>query len=181
MKSIALVEDRRLALLGTVGFAAAVAAASQVAIPLPGTPVPITLQPMRVVMAGMMLGPVYGAGSMALYLAAGALGLPVFTPLGAPGMMRLVGPTGGYLLAYPLAAYVAGLLTVRLRGFGGRTVAALAGMALIYLGGLSQLAILTGSLSRAVLWGVVPFVALDAVKSLIAAALTRSPAPDRTV
>src|SRR5207253_2768392 len=63
---------------GAVGFAAAVAAASQIAIPLPFTPVPITLQPMLVILAGMMLGPAAGAASMALYLAAGALGLPVF-------------------------------------------------------------------------------------------------------
>src|SRR5487761_2561354 len=71
MKTYALVEDRRLTLLG--------------------------------VLAGMMLGPVTGAVSMLVYLAAGALGLPVFAPMGAPGMMRFFGPTGGYLLAYPVA------------------------------------------------------------------------------
>ena len=92
-----------------VGFAAAVAAASQIAIPLPWTPVPITLQPMLVILAGMWLGPVAGAASMVLYLAAGAAGLPVFTPIGAPGIARFFGPTGGYLIAYPVAAYVAGV------------------------------------------------------------------------
>ena len=180
MKTTALVEDRRLALLGAVGFAAALAAASQVAIPLPGTPVPITLQPLLVVLAGMMLGPVVGAGSMALYLAAGAMGLPVFAPIGAPGMLRLVGPTGGYLLAYPVAAYVAGALALRLRGFSGRALAAGAGVLMLYVGGLAQLTLLMGSVTRAALLGVVPFVALDAVKSLVAAAVTHSPAPDRT-
>src|SRR6185437_5894350 len=94
----------RLSIVGIVGFAAAVAAASQIAIPLPGTPVPFTLQPMLVVLAGMWLGPTAGAASMVLYLAAGAAGLPVFTPLGAPGLARFVGPTGGYLIAYPAAA-----------------------------------------------------------------------------
>src|SRR5882724_7590674 len=98
---------------GIIGFAAAVAAASQIAIPLPFTPVPITLQPMLVILAGMMLGPVAGAASMALYLAAGAAGLPVFTPIGAPGIARFFGPTGGYLIAYPAAAYVAGMFAVR--------------------------------------------------------------------
>ena len=97
--------------LGVLGFAAAVAAASQIAIPLPLTPVPLTLQPMLVVLAGMLLGPVAGAASMALYLAAGAAGLPVFTPIGAPGIARFFGPTGGYLLAYPAAAWVAGALS----------------------------------------------------------------------
>ncbi|MGH7671240.1 MAG: biotin transporter BioY [Gemmatimonadaceae bacterium] len=180
MKSRALVEDRRLALLGTLGFAAALAAASQVAIPLPLTPVPITLQALLVVLAGMMLGPVLGAASMVLYLAVGAAGLPVFAPMGAPGVLRFVGPTGGYLLAYPVAAYVAGMLALRARGFTGRTLSAGAGVVMLYLGGLAQLALLTGSLTRAALLGVVPFMALDAVKSLVAAALTRSPASERT-
>src|ERR1700754_2304504 len=89
--------DARLRAVGIVGFAAAVAAASQIAIPLPFTPVPITLQPMLVILAGMLLGPVEGAASMTLYLAAGALGLPVFTPLGPTGVARFLGPTGGYL------------------------------------------------------------------------------------
>src|SRR4051812_19028770 len=78
--------DARLRAIGILGFAGAVAAASQIAIPLPFTPVPITLQPMLVILAGMWLGPMEGAASMTLYLAAGAMGLPVFTPLGAPGV-----------------------------------------------------------------------------------------------
>jgi biotin transport system substrate-specific component len=179
MKTAVLVDNRRLALLGTLGFALALAAAAQVSIPLPGTPVPLSLEPLLVVIAGLMLGPVYGAASMALYLAAGAMGLPVFAPMGAPGVLRLVGPTGGYLLAYPVAAYAAGFLALRLRGFGGRALAAGAGVLVLYVGGLAQLAVLTGSLTRAVLWGVVPFAAADAVKALIAAAVTRSPVTAR--
>lgn len=162
----------RQALLGAAGFALAVAAASQVAIPLPGTPVPLTLQPMLVVLAGMMLGPVAGAASMAAYLVAGALGAPVFTPMGAPGVARLLGPTGGYLLAYPAAAFVAGWLMTTTAGFGRRVLAAAAGIVVIYLGGLGQLAALTGSIERAAVLGVLPFVAADAVKALLAAAIT---------
>src|SRR5207302_8075275 len=105
---------------GAALFAAAVAAASQIAIPLPWTPVPVTLQPMLVILAGMMLGPVAGAASMLLYLAAGAAGLPVFTPIGAPGIARFVGPTGGYLIAYPAAAWVAGTLAFRAGSWRGR-------------------------------------------------------------
>jgi biotin transport system substrate-specific component len=163
--------SRRVTMIGVVGFAAAVAAASQIAIPLPWTPVPITLQPMLVILAGMFLGPVAGAASMILYLAAGAAGLPVFTPLGAPGIARFMGPTGGYLIAYPAAAYVAGALVRRMPAFGGRWLAGVAGIAVIYLGGIAQLSLLSGSVSRAVQLGVTPFAALDLVKAFVAAAI----------
>src|SRR4051812_19920103 len=126
--------DVRLSIVGVIGFAAAVAAASQIAIPLPFTPVPITLQPMLVILAGMMLGPAAGAASMVLYLAAGAAGLPVFTPLGAPGIARFFGPTGGYLLAYPAAAWAAGAVARRFPTLRGRWLAGVAGIAVIYLG-----------------------------------------------
>jgi biotin transport system substrate-specific component len=160
--------------VGIIGFAAAVAAASQIAMPLPWTPVPVTLQPMLVLLAGMWLGPRAGAASMALYLAAGATGLPVFTPIGAPGIARFVGPTGGYLLAYPFAAYVAGVLSRRTSTFIGRWGAAVAGVAVIFAGGLAQLTLFYGSVGRAVALGVTPFAALDLVKAWIAAAITGS-------
>ena len=160
---------RTLTIVGALGFAAALAAASQVAIPLPNTPVPITLQPLVVVLAGLWLGPTAGAMSMVLYLLAGAAGLPVFAPMGAPGLARLLGPTGGYLLAYPIAAFVAGSLAPATAGFGRRFVAASTGMLAIYIGGFAQLGLLTGSLERAAVLGVMPFVALDVVKAFIAA------------
>src|ERR687894_640878 len=111
--------EARLPALGAIAFAALLAAASQVAIPVPGTPVPITLQPLVVVLAGLVLGPRAAAASMVTYLAAGAIGLPAFAPVGAPGIARLVGPTGGYLLAYPAAAVLAGVLGWRPLGAGG--------------------------------------------------------------
>ena len=165
--------DARITLIGVVGFAAAVAAASQIAIPLPFTPVPITLQPMLVILAGMMLGPIAGAMSMLLYLAAGAAGLPVFTPVGAPGIARLFGPTGGYLLAYPVAAFVAGAIATRLSSLGGRWLAGLAGVVVIYSGGVMQLAVLNGDVARAVALGVTPFALLDVVKASVAALISR--------
>ena len=170
--TLPLARDARATGAGIVGFAVALALASQVAIPLPGTPVPMTLQPLAVVLAGLWLGPVAGAASMALYLAAGAAGLPVFAPMGPPGLARLLGPTGGYLWAYPVAAWVAGALGLRLRGIIGRAAAALAGITMLHVGGVTQLAILTGSFTEAALLGVLPFIPMDFVKALLAAWLS---------
>ena len=161
--------DARLAAVGIVGFAAVLAAASQVAIPLPFTPVPITLQPLVVVLAGLLLGPFAGAASMVLYLVAGALGLPVFAPVGAPGIARFFGPTGGYLLAYPAAAFVAGALARRAPTLLGRWLASIFGIVVIFVGGLAQLTLLTGSLGRAFALGLTPFAVFDLLKALVAA------------
>ena len=161
-----------LTLAGIVGFAAALGAASQVAILVPGTQVPLTLQPLMVVLAGMWLGPAAGVMSMVLYLAAGAAGLPVFSPFGLPGVARFFGPTGGYLLAYPLAAFVAGTIAARSDNVFWRWMAACAGIAMIFVGGLAQLTLIEGNLSRAVAAGLTPFAALDIVKALVAALLS---------
>lgn len=171
--SATFTQDRRFAILGALGFVLALAAASQVAIPLPGTPVPLTLQPMVVVLAGMMLGPTLGLASMALYLAIGATGLPVFAPVGSPGIARFLGPTGGYLIAYPAAAFTAGFLAQRYPSLLGRWLAAVAGIAVIFVGGLSQLTILTGSVGRAVALGLTPFAVFDLVKAFVAALIAR--------
>ena len=159
---------RALGILVAVGV---LALSAQFALPMPGTPVPLTLQPLVVVLAGMWLGPVAGAASMVLYLCAGAAGLPVFSPFGAPGIARFVGPTGGYLFAYPVAAFVAGALALRSSTLLGRWVAALAGTTVLLLGGLAQLTILSGSLAHALPLAIHPFVPLDAVKALVAALL----------
>jgi len=169
-------------LAGIVGFAVALGAASQVAIPIPGTPVPLTLQPLMVVLAGMWLGPGAGVTSMVLYLTLGALGLPVFSPVALPGgVARIVGPTGGYLLAYPLAAFVAGTIAARGDNLFWRWLAACAGIAMIFIGGIAQLTVLEGNLARAVATGLTPFAALDVVKAFIAALLSgRRAGPNET-
>src|SRR5436190_23617310 len=132
-----------------VSGALLVAGAAQISIPLPGTPVPMTLQPLAVLLVGGLLGARLGALSMILYLAMGAAGLPVFTPtVPLVGFARLFGPTGGYLLAYPIAAYAVGRLA-DVPTWRHVTVAVLAGLVLIHLGGLAQLAIITGNISGA--------------------------------
>ena len=172
MTSIALTHrsprTRALSILLAVG---ALALSAQFALPIPGTPVPLTLQPLIVVLAGLLLGPLDAAAAMIAYLIAGSAGLPVFAPIGAPGIARLIGPTGGYLLAYPIGAAVAGWLGAGARSFVARALAAAAGILVLYVGGLAQLALLVGDLGTAAVLGVLPFVAADAAKALIAAGL----------
>src|SRR5947208_2406762 len=145
--------------LAVVLGAVLVALAAQVSIPLPGTPVPMTLQPMAVLLVGGLLGARLGALSMILYLAMGAAGLPVFTPtVPLVGVARLFGPTGGYLLAYPIAAYAVGAIVpprrIAERGAGGEdwtrvALGVFAGLVVIHLGGIAQLAVLTAARSTA--------------------------------
>ena len=150
--------------------AVTVAIAAQVAVPLIGTPVPMTLQPLAVLVVGGLLGARLGAAALVLYLALGALGLPVFTPGGLPGAARLIGPTGGYLLSYPVAAAVVGWLASSSRPLR-LLLASAAGMVVIHLGGSAQLAILTGNASAATRYGLVPFLTGDLLKVGIAALL----------
>jgi biotin transport system substrate-specific component len=97
---------KTLLVLGATAF---VAACAHISLPLPFTPVPLTLQNFAVLLVGMALGPVASFSAMILYLAEGALGLPVFTPTGGPGgIAHLLGPNGGFLFSYPLAAAAAG-------------------------------------------------------------------------
>lgn len=153
----------RRAALG-VAFVVATALGAYVWVPLPFTPVPITLQPLFVILAGAVLGPRAGAAAMATYVAVGAAGAPVFSA-GNAGLPWLMGPTGGYLLAYPAAAFATGTLAGRRPG-GLRLFAALAaGVALLYAGGVSQLWILTRQdPATLLLQGVVPFLPGDLLK-----------------
>jgi biotin transport system substrate-specific component len=91
-----------------IAATAFIATCAHISVPLPFTPVPITLQNFAVILVGMVLGPVVGCSAVLLYLAEGAMGLPVFTPHSVGGVAHLLGPNGGYLFAYPVAAAVAG-------------------------------------------------------------------------
>lgn len=157
------------------------AAAAQISVPLPFTTVPLTLQPMVVLVGSLALGSRLGATSQILYLAAGLAGLPVFAASATlpPGALRLLGPTGGYLMAYPLAAFVTGSLAER--GFDRRyltsVLAMFGGLAIIFTSGVLWLALfartLTGSapvgLQSALATGLYPFVLPDLIKLAIAA------------
>jgi len=154
-----------------LGASALIALAAQVAIPFPFTPVPLTLQPLAVLMIGIVLGSRRGAAAAALYLIEGLSGLPVFAQ-GHGGPLWLVGPTAGYLGSYPFAAFVAGWFSER--GWGNSIARALSGMlaalAIIYLGGWSWLAVLSGP-RAAFTMGIAPFLLADVIKVAIGAAV----------
>jgi biotin transport system substrate-specific component len=152
-------------------------AVALLAVPLPGTPVPMTLQPLAVLLVGGLLGPGLGFGSLLLYLVLGAAGLPVFTPFGAPALARLLGPTGGYLLAFPFAAALVGWVAARRRGWTGLVAGPLLGMLAIHAGGMLQLTALTGSPGAALAAGLVPFAVGDTLKIAVAALLLRGARP----
>lgn len=152
-------------------FSLLTALTAQVAIPLPGTPVPITGQTFGVLLTGALLGPRLGVLSLLLYLAEGAAGLPFFLG-GTSGLAHIAGPTGGYLLSYPLAAGLVGWLAAR--GWDRRPLTMLAAMLLgsvvIYAFGAGYLAHFIGA-SKAFAGGVLPFLPGDALKALLAAGL----------
>ncbi|MDR0668520.1 MAG: biotin transporter BioY [Treponema sp.] len=153
-------------------FAALVAAGTFVSIPLPFTPVPVVLQNLFSLLAGLVLGPVLGGGAVGLYLLAGLIGVPVFA--GATGgIARFLGPTGGFLIGYLLSALCAGLICGRPRQ-GARLplwrliLAVTAGFLVIYVPGLIRLRFALDSWPKALAAGFVPFIAGDALKGVLA-------------
>jgi biotin transport system substrate-specific component len=151
--------------------------AAQVSIPLPFTPVPFTLQPMVVLLGAAALGSRLGASAQILYIVAGLAGLPVFaaSPVLPQGVARLLGPTGGYLMSYPLAAFLTGYLAER--GLDRRYLTSVlamgAGLAVIFTCGVLWLAFGAphAGVSAAVASGLVPFLPADIVKVFLAAAV----------
>jgi biotin transport system substrate-specific component len=147
------------------------AAAAQVSFPVPFTPVPFTIQPMVVLIGAAVLGSRLGALSQILYLAAGLAGLPVFAfaPELPQGVARLIGPSGGYLMAFPIAAFVTGLLAER--GFDRRYLTSIlamsVGLSIIFLGGVAWLSRLVGA-DAALAAGLYPFLLVDAFKIVVA-------------
>ena len=159
----------RTALAEALG-ALLVSVAAQVVVPLPITPVPFTLQPLAVLVVGGLLGARRGAAALALYLAMGLVGLPVFAA-GGSGIARLMGPTGGYLLAFPLAAAITGAVAGARPGLMRALFACALGMVAIHVGGAAQLAALGGDAGAVFRLGFVPFLTGDLLKIGLAAAV----------
>ena len=175
VRDTAIVRDQIAAMTATrqvaivVGASLLVALCARLSVPLPFTPVPLTLSNFGVLIVGLLLGSKRGFAALALYLAQGAAGLPVFA-VGAGGIAQLLGPTGGYLLAYPLAAFIAGWIAERGAGkFGRFLVAALAAEVVIFAGGLAWLTVLTHGTTQAMSFGLYPFVFAEIIKITAAA------------
>ena len=157
-----------------ISATAFVALCAHVSVPLYFTPVPVTLQTMAVILVGLTLGPALGAAALLLYLAEGAIGLPVFSPNGPGGIAQLLGPTAGYLFSYPLAAAAAGSVVRAIRLGRSRLPAAiLAGLAasfFIFAMGAGWLAHLL-RLNTNAAWhlGVQPFLPGEILKIAVAA------------
>ncbi len=179
MSAATAAEPFRRTLAGKLAlcFAASmfVAVCAHISVPMPFTPVPTTMQTFAVVLVGMALGPIQGFAALALYLAEGAAGAPVFSPHGPGGVLQLLGPTAGYLFAYPIAAALAGAGVHVLRRFLASFPAALAasavallpvfGMGATWLGHVMGL---TGA--QAVHLAVTPFLGAEVFKIFAAAA-----------
>ena len=153
--------------------AAATAVAAQFSVALPFTDVPFALTPLMVMLTGAALGSRLGLAAQLLYLSAGIAGLPVFVPSATlpPGAGRLLGGTGGYLMAYPVAAFLTGWLAER--GWDRRyltsLLAMLSGLFVIHLGGLAWRTVLLGSFDLALITGLTPFIVPDVLKAALAA------------
>jgi len=157
-----------------IGGSLFVAFCARIYLPLPGTPVPLTVQNLGVLMVGLALGSRRGFLALALYLAEGAAGLPVFSPALAGGFVQLLGPTGGYLIAYPFVAALTGYIFEHGKPTFARAAwAAIAGEILLFTGGIAQLYILTHSLRTAISFGLYWFVFAEVMKVMFAAGAAR--------
>ena len=156
-----------------VGASLFVALCAHVTIPLmPLTPVPLTAQNFGVLLVGLLLGRRRGFAALALYLLEGAAGLPVFNPAGPGGVAQLLGPTGGFLMAYPFVALVAGYISERgAKSFARSAIAAFAAEIVLFAGGLTWLYGYTHSLAKAAYFGLYWFLSAEVMKVMFAAAI----------
>lgn len=157
-------------------LAALTAVGAYISIPI--GPVPIVLQSLFILLAGLLLGRLWGAVSVGIYLTAGLFGLPVFAG-GAGGIGRFLGPTGGYLIGFLPAVYITGLISGKSKNRVPVDVLAMVcGTLIIYASGISWLKIVTGmELNKAVAVGMIPFLPGDAIKIAAAAFIVRSVRP----
>ena len=163
--------SRQIALV--VGATLFVTLCAHITIPLmPLTPVPLTVQNFGVLLVGLLLGSRKGFAAIMLYLIEGMVGLPVFNPTGPGGVAQLFGATGGFLLAYPLVAFIAGYLFERgAKSFARAAIASLLAEIMLFLGGLSWLYVFTHSLAKAAYFGLYWFMAAEVLKVMLAAGI----------
>lgn len=155
-----------------IGGSLIVALCARITIPLPFTPVPLTVQNFGVLLIGLLLGSRRGFAALALYLAEGAVGLPVFSPIGPGGIAQMLGPTGGFLLAYPLVAWLAGYVMEHGRKtFSRAAIGGLLGEVVLFTAGLAWLAVLTHSIAQAFRWGLYWFLFAEVIKVMMAAGI----------
>ncbi len=155
-----------------VGASLFVALCAKITLPLPFTPVPLTLQNFGVLMVALLLGSRRGFAALVLYLVEGASRLPVFNPAGPGGIAQILGPTGGFLMAYPFVAFTAGWIYERSpRNFSWAAFSAMIAEIALFAGGLTWLFVLTHSIVRAIQWGLYWFVFAELIKILAAASL----------
>jgi len=153
-------------------FAALISIGAYIAIPIPGTPVPIVLQNMFIILAAFILGPWWGLAAVAFYLVLGAVGMPVFSG-GTGGLVKFAGPTGGYLVGYIPAVVAMGLLSrLGKSRWYFNMLAGIAGMAIVYLFGVARLkAVLHVDWAKALATGLIPFIPGDIAKIAVAGIL----------
>jgi biotin transport system substrate-specific component len=158
-----------------VGGSLFVAFCARLSIPLPGTPVPLTVQNLGVLLVGLALGSRRGFLALTLYLAEGASGLPVFSPWLSGGFAQLFGPTGGYLIAYPFVAALTGYIFERGKPTFARAAwASVVGEIVLFTGGIAQLYLLTHSFAKAISFGLYWFIFAEVMKVMFAAGAARS-------
>ena len=149
-----------------------VALCAHISIPLPFTPIPLTMQNFAVLLVGVTLGSRRGFAALALYLMEGLTGLPVFNPTGPGGLAQILGPTGGFLMVYPLVAALAGWIAERgIRGFARTAIGCVLAELVLFSGGIGWLVVLTHSASLAMRYGFYWFVFAEIIKVMMAAGL----------
>jgi biotin transport system substrate-specific component len=156
-----------------IGASLFVAACARVTVPLPFTPVPLTLQNFGVLLIGLTLGSRRGFAALLLYLIEGTAGMPVFNPAAGPGgVAQILGPTGGYLIAYPLVAGITGLIMERGSGtFLRAATASIVGEIVLFAGGIAWLTVFTHSFAQAIRFGLYWFIFAEVIKVMSASAI----------
>ena len=168
--------SRTQSLLRNAGLAIAatviIAICAHISLPLPWTPIPLVAQALAVLIVGFLLGPQLGFATLILYLAEGAVGLPMFNPHGPGGIAQIIGPTGGFLMAYPVVAAIAGFLRSRTNNFARNFAAAAIATAVLFICGASYFTAIThASASTTLHAAVTPFLPGAVLKCALAAAI----------